>query len=80
MITSIPDLVIIGGAALLVFGPKRLPELAKSLGKGIRDFKKAMDGGYDEAEVLPPVSKEALPSSVAQVTKSEEIKQPQPHA
>jgi TatA/E family protein of Tat protein translocase len=56
MITSIPDLVIIGGVILLVFGPKRLPELAKSLGKGIRDFKKAMDGGYDEKEVLPPQS------------------------
>src|SRR5580693_8403548 len=29
--------------ALLVFGPKKLPELGKSLGKGIREFKKATD-------------------------------------
>jgi sec-independent protein translocase protein TatA len=45
---SLPELLVIGAAGLLVFGPKRLPELAKSLGKGIRDFKKAMDGEDDE--------------------------------
>jgi sec-independent protein translocase protein TatA len=53
---GLPEIIIIGAAALLVFGPKRLPELAKGLGKGIRDFKKALEGGGDdekEAE-LPP--------------------------
>ncbi len=64
MITSLPDLLIIGGIALLVFGPKRLPELAKSLGKGIRDFKKAMEGDFEEEEKekkesLPPGQKQA---------------------
>jgi sec-independent protein translocase protein TatA len=59
MLTSLPDLLIIGGAALLIFGPKRLPELAKSLGKGIREFKKAVDGPEEtahqpEQQVLPP--------------------------
>lgn len=39
---GLPELLVIGAAALLVFGPKRLPELAKSMGKGIRDFKKAL--------------------------------------
>jgi sec-independent protein translocase protein TatA len=61
MITSLPDLLIIGGAALLIFGPKRLPELAKSLGVGLRDFKKAMNGEFEEdtsgkPEVLPPAA------------------------
>ncbi len=41
---GLPDLLIVGGIALLVFGPKRLPELAKALGSGIRDFKKALEG------------------------------------
>lgn len=34
--------------ALLVFGPKRLPELGKSLGKGIREFKGSINGENDE--------------------------------
>ena len=42
---GLPEILMIGGIGLLVFGPKRLPELGKSLGKGIRDFKKALEGG-----------------------------------
>jgi sec-independent protein translocase protein TatA len=52
---GLPEIIIIGAAALLVFGPKRLPELAKGLGKGIRDFKKALEGGDEEKDAeLPP--------------------------
>ncbi len=36
-----PEIIIIIVAALLVFGPKRLPDIGKSLGKGLREFKKA---------------------------------------
>ncbi|HEV7220512.1 MAG TPA: twin-arginine translocase TatA/TatE family subunit [Terriglobales bacterium] len=35
-------LIVIVGIALLVFGPKKLPELGKGLGEGIRGFKAAM--------------------------------------
>jgi sec-independent protein translocase protein TatA len=35
-------LVVIFGIALLVFGPKKLPELGKGIGEGIRGFKSAM--------------------------------------
>ena len=38
------ELLIIGLIALLVFGPKRLPDLGSGLGKAIRDFKGAMSG------------------------------------
>jgi sec-independent protein translocase protein TatA len=41
-------LLIIFGIALLVFGPKKLPELGKGLGESIRGFKNALRG--DEAE------------------------------
>lgn len=35
-------LLVIFGIALLVFGPKKLPELGKGIGEGIRGFKSAM--------------------------------------
>jgi len=35
--------------ALLIFGPKKIPELARSLGEGIREFKKSMREGAAEA-------------------------------
>lgn len=38
-------LLIIAGIALLIFGPKKLPELGKGLGDGIRGFKTAMKEG-----------------------------------
>lgn len=38
---GIPELVIIFIVALVVFGPRKLPELGKSLGKGLAEFKKA---------------------------------------
>jgi sec-independent protein translocase protein TatA len=37
------ELIVIFVIALLVFGPKKLPELGKSLGKGLREFRKATD-------------------------------------
>lgn len=37
-------LVVIAGIALLVFGPKKLPELGRGLGEGIRGFKFAIRG------------------------------------
>ena len=35
-------LIVLFGIALLVFGPRKLPELGKSIGEGIRGFKRAM--------------------------------------
>jgi sec-independent protein translocase protein TatA len=44
-------LVLLFGIALLVFGPKKLPELGKGIGEGIRGFKSAM-----KAQEEKPVS------------------------
>ena len=38
---GITEILLIGAAILLFFGPSKLPELGKSLGKGIQEFKKA---------------------------------------
>jgi sec-independent protein translocase protein TatA len=38
---GIPELVVIFAIALLVFGPRKLPELGRSLGKSISEFKRA---------------------------------------
>jgi sec-independent protein translocase protein TatA len=44
------ELMVVFGAALLLFGPKKLPELARGLGKGIREFKKASNEVTEELE------------------------------
>ena len=44
------ELAIVLIIALIVFGPKRLPELGKSLGKGIREFKGSISGEHDDEE------------------------------
>jgi sec-independent protein translocase protein TatA len=43
-------LLLVCGIALLVFGPKKLPELGKGIGDGIRGFKNAMKDGETSAE------------------------------
>ena len=40
---GMPELILIFIVALLVFGPKKLPELGKSLGRGLAEFKRASD-------------------------------------
>lgn len=41
-IESPTHLLFVGAIALIVLGPKRLPELARALGKGMREFRQAM--------------------------------------
>ena len=62
------ELILILGVALLLFGGKKLPELAKGLGQGIKEFKKATGNASDEIrhsleETLPAASRHLPPAS-----------------
>jgi sec-independent protein translocase protein TatA len=48
------EIALIVGVALLIFGPSKLPQLGKSVGEGLREFKKSMKSVTDE--VAPGVA------------------------
>jgi sec-independent protein translocase protein TatA len=50
-------LLVIAGLALLILGPKKLPELGKGLGESIRGFKSAMAAKEDVPDPKPEVVK-----------------------
>jgi sec-independent protein translocase protein TatA len=54
------EIAILLLVALLVFGPKRLPEMGRSIGKGMREFKDSVTGKDDDDAVTPelPVAEE----------------------
>jgi sec-independent protein translocase protein TatA len=47
---GLPELAIILGIAVLLFGGRKIPELAKGLGEGIRNFKTALKGDEGKTE------------------------------
>lgn len=61
------ELIIVLVIALVVFGPKRLPELGSSLGKGIREFRKATNELQDSIKTDVP---ESLPEQQHYVAES----------
>lgn len=51
---GVPELMIVFLIIIVLFGASRIPQIAKGLGAGIRDFKKELKGdGEDERERLP---------------------------
>ena len=71
------ELAIVLVIALIVFGPKRLPELGKSVGRGIREFKGSLSGESDDDEAAPPAKIESAqppppPSESAEPAKADE--------
>ena len=58
-------LLVIAGIALLMFGPRKLPELGKGLGEGIRGFKSALNGASEAVASEPAALTPLLESSQA---------------
>jgi len=69
-------LLIILAIALVVFGPKRLPELGAGLGKSLREFKKAMSDVNNEINVTPE-AKEAPKESSKEIASPTTMEQKQ---
>jgi sec-independent protein translocase protein TatA len=53
------EIVIVLIIVLIVFGPKRLPDLGRSLGRGLREFKESVSG--EDKEELPAARQQATP-------------------
>lgn len=49
---GVPELLVIGAIVILLFGPKKVGELAKGLGEGLREFKKAHRDAEDAKKDL----------------------------
>ena len=69
---SLPELLILLVVLLLVFGAKRLPEMGRSLGKGMREFKDGVSGLDDSVTTTTPTptqaSSQELPTATSEPT------------
>lgn len=65
------ELAIVLVIALVIFGPKRLPDLGRSLGSGMREFKNSITGKDDEEPEIEPTKRE-LSESQAPTSESVE--------
>ena len=58
------EILLVSLVVLLVFGPKRLPEMGRSLGKGMREFKESITGNDERpAEIPPPREETPVPAA-----------------
>jgi sec-independent protein translocase protein TatA len=64
---GMPEMIIILVIALIVIGPQKLPDLAKSLGKGLAEFKKASEGFQRSVQEEANKPEEAVKEPVQQV-------------
>jgi sec-independent protein translocase protein TatA len=63
---GVPELLLLGLVVLLIFGPKRLPEMGRSMGRGMREFKDSVTGDSrpDPDEVKPELLAVASDSEI----------------
>lgn len=50
---GLPELILLGLVLLVIFGPKRLPEMGRSLGRGMREFKDSVTGDHSDRLTVP---------------------------
>ena len=68
---GIGEIAIVLVIGLLVFGPKKLPEISRGIGSGRRDFRRGLAGEADAATVETPVAQAAPVTAEAPVTPAE---------
>ncbi|HEU5462627.1 MAG TPA: twin-arginine translocase TatA/TatE family subunit [Candidatus Binatia bacterium] len=73
---GMPELLLILGLALIVLGPKKLPELAKALGKGLAEFRRATDELKEEFRQMEREVDEPSPPLVQKDRATEESQPP----
>jgi sec-independent protein translocase protein TatA len=61
---SMPELLIVLAIVVLLFGAKKIPDLAKGMGKGIKDFKKAIKEDDDEPKEIATKETDAVNAKV----------------
>ena len=65
------EILILLLVALLIFGPKRLPEMGRSLGRGLREFKDSVTGkGVDDVDEVPA----ELPSAATEARERDPVR------
>lgn len=67
---GVPELLIVLAIAILILGPKRIPEAARSVGRGIRGFRDSV-GGDDEDDGDKPALNEPTSAEVREKSKSD---------
>lgn len=77
---GIPELIVIFAIVLLFFGAKRLPEIGKSLGKGIRDFQDSLKGIEDEVNREIPPGQSRGPGAGGQQQQQQAPPEPTEHS
>ena len=59
---GLPEIILLGLVVLLVFGPKRLPEMGRSFGRGLREFKNSVANDKDDDRfAIPDETDELVP-------------------
>jgi sec-independent protein translocase protein TatA len=58
-----PEMVVIAVIALVIFGPKKLPQLGESMGRAISNFKKGMNDGLKDVEASAEKAVEKKPQA-----------------
>ena len=74
---GLPEILLLGLVVLLVFGPKRLPEMGRSMGRGLREFKNSVSGDKNadvDPFAIPDEDVELVPATVTSVESAERTK------
>ena len=69
---GVPELLLLGLVVLLVFGPKRLPEMGRSMGRGLREFKSSVTGDNKDQEPIDLGELEPVDEPVVTITPIDE--------